>query len=131
MCTRFAAELGRERVYQIAPDESSGRHAASREWRGKIAMDTDMVYGRLADLMQAGAAFVVEPVAEGTAQGSGDADWPVALIGAAGTFSLFSPEHDDAPSIGDLLVRLYQPALAPVAAAPRRRFRLPVRRAIA
>ncbi|RZL28300.1 MAG: sodium:proton antiporter, partial [Sphingomonas sp.] len=47
VCTRFASELGRERVYQIAPDESSGRHAASREWRGKIAVDADMVHLRL------------------------------------------------------------------------------------
>ena len=53
--------------------------------------------------------------------------WPVALIGASGAFTLFSPDDDDAPSAGDLIVRLYQPALVASLAAPRRRFGLPRR----
>ncbi|WP_242098030.1 MULTISPECIES: sodium:proton antiporter [unclassified Sphingomonas] len=133
VCTRFASEFGRERVYQTAPDESSGRNAASREWRGKIAVDADLGHQRLSDLMQEGAAFVVEPVAEGVPiKASREPSWPVALVSATGAFSLFSPEHDDAPAPGDLIVRLFQPALAPAPVrAPRRRFRLPGRRATA
>lgn len=133
VCTRFATEFGRERVYQTAPDESSGRNAASREWRGKIAIGEDMVHQRLSDLMQGGAAFVVEQVPVDAAMAvPPEPSWPVALVSGAGGFSLFSPEHDDTPSAGDLIVRLYQPALAPAPEqARRRRFGLPRRRAFA
>jgi NhaP-type Na+/H+ or K+/H+ antiporter len=131
VCTRFATELGRERVYQIAPDESTGRHAASREWRGKIAANVELGFQRLSDLMQGGAAFVVEPVGEDTTAWQAADGWPVALVSAAGSVSLFSPEHDDAPATGDLIARLYQPVLASAPAARPRRFRLPGRRGVA
>jgi len=132
VCTRFASEFGRERVFQIAPDESSGRNAASREWRGKIAIGADMVHQRLSDLMQGGAAFVMEPVpADIETAVPFEPSWPVALVSAAGV-TMFSPEHDETPSPGDLVVRLYQPALAPTPiAARRRRFGLPGRRVAA
>ena len=42
VCTRFASELGRERIYQIAPDESNQHHTTSREWRGKITVSDEM-----------------------------------------------------------------------------------------
>lgn len=131
VCTRFASEFGRERVYQIAPDESSGRHAASREWRGKIAVDAEMVHQRLSDLMQGGAAFVVEPVpTDADTVSSAEPGWPVALIGAGGGFTLFSPDDESASTPGDLVVRLYQPTLVSTPVATRRRFRLPSRRAL-
>jgi Trk K+ transport system NAD-binding subunit len=131
VCTRFAAELGRERVYQIAPDESSGRNAAAREWRGKIAVATDMVHGRLSDLMKLGAVFLVEPVAaEPLERTQSQPNWPIAVIAAAGTLALFSPEQqDEVPSPGDLIVTLYQPVIAAGPVIKQRwRFRLPVRR---
>lgn len=130
VCTRFAAELGRERVYQIAPDDSSGRYAASRDWRGKIAVDADIGFQRLSDLMQSGAAFVVEPVGQDDTTWEVRDGWPVALVGATGSLTLFSPEHDDTPVAGDLIARLYQPALVPAPAPARPRFRLPGRRTV-
>lgn len=129
VCTRFASELGRERVYQIAPDESSGRHAASREWRGKIAVDADMVHLRLSDLMQGGAAFVVEPVPADA--DAGQPGWPVAVVSAGGGFTLVSPDDESENIAGDLVVRLYQPALISTPVATRRRFGLPKKRALA
>lgn len=133
VCTRFAAELGRERVYQIAPDESSGRHAASREWRGKIAVAEDMVHSRLSELMASGAAFVVEPVtAEPDPRPVSEPNWPVAVVAAGGTLALFSPEQEETPSAGDLIVRMYQPALTLAPASKREwRFHLPARRVAA
>ena len=124
VCTRFATELGRERVYQIAPDESSGRHAASREWRGKLAVEADMVYDRLTTLMQGGAAFVVEPVLDDPTDDQGpQAGWPVALVGANGSFTLFSPEQEDVAISGDMVVKLYQPSsTAIVGLKQKRRF---------
>lgn len=129
VCTRFASELGRERVYQIAPDESSGRHAASREWRGKIAVDADMVHLRLSDLMQGGAAFVVEPVPADA--DAGQPGWPVAVVSVGGGFTLVSPDDESESMPGDLVVRLYQPALISTPVATRRRFGLPKKRALA
>ena len=110
VCTRFAPELGRERVYQIAPDESTGRYAAAREWRGKIAVGMDMAHGRLSDLMQAGASFLVEPAD----QRSGDDahSWVVASIAANGDFTLVGPEQDTPPPTEGLVVVLHQPVLA-------------------
>ncbi|RZL29547.1 MAG: sodium:proton antiporter [Sphingomonas sp.] len=130
VCTRFAAELGRERVYQIAPDESTGRYAASREWRGKIVVGSDMGFQCLSDLMQGGAAFVVEPVDQDEAAWQVVDGWPVARVGVTGSLTLFSPEHEDTPVAGDLIARLYQPALTPPPVPGRRRFRLPGRRTI-
>ena len=131
VCTRFASEFGRERVYQIAPDESSGRHAASREWRGKIAVGADMVHQRLADLMGGGAAFVIEPVpAEGDMPAT-EAGWPVALVSASGGFTLFSPDDENDGTPGDFVIRLYQPALKSEPVARHRRFGLPRRGALA
>ena len=129
VATRFAPELGRERVFQIAPNESTGRNAAAREWRGKIAIGSEMVYQRLSDLMESGAAVVVERVgAEVTSKPDDETSWPVALIGANGSFTIFSPEQDIVPVEGDLVVRMYQPTLAPTPAAKRRRlFMLPWR----
>ncbi len=127
VCTRFAAEFGRERVYQIAPDESTGRNAASREWRGKIAVASDMGHERLSYLMQGGAAFVVEPIQEDADIIAADQSWPVAVIGGSGSLMIFSPEHDEAQVPGDLVVKMYQPAFAPTRKAPQRWFRLPRR----
>ena len=131
VCTRFASEFGRERVYQIAPDESSGRHAASPEWRGKIAVSADMVHQRLSDLMAGGAAFVIGPVPAEADTPALEAGWPVALVSAGGGFTLFSPEDENEGAPGDLVVRLYQPALVSEPITPRRRFGLPRRRVLA
>ena len=121
VCTRFGSELGRERVHQIASEDSSERHATSREWRGKIVIADDMTHMRLAELMDGGAAFVVEPPSE-IAAGSSDhpgGSWPTAVLGASGGFTMYGPDQEVDTSVGDLIVRLYQPALA-VAAEPKR-----------
>ena len=131
VCTRFASEFGRERVYQIAPDESSSRHAASREWRGKIAVGADMVHQRLADLMAGGAAFVIGPIPAEADTPATEAGWPVALVNAGGGFTLFSPDDESEGTPGDLVVRLYQPTLVSEPVAPRRRFGLSRRRVLA
>lgn len=107
-------------------------YAASREWRGKIAVGPDMVHQRLSDLMQGGAAFVVEPVpAAGAAALAAEPGWPVALVGTDGAFTVFSPDDDDHASAGDLVMRLYQPTLASAPIVRRRRFGLRRSRALA
>lgn len=103
VCTRFGSELGRERVYQIAPDESGERHATSREWRGKIAVAQDLTYARLADLMAGGAVFAT--------QASDQPAWPTAVLSTGGGFTMFSPDQAVIPADSDLVVSLTQPVV--------------------
>ena len=110
VCTRFAPELGRERVYQIAPDDSTGRYASAREWRGKIAVAMDMAHARLSALMQAGASFLVEPADQRS--GDDEHSWVVATIATNGDFTLVSPEQEAPPPTDGLVVVLHQPVLA-------------------
>ncbi|WP_267387080.1 sodium:proton antiporter [Sphingomonas sp. GC_Shp_3] len=110
VCTRFAPELGRERVCQIAPDDSTGRYASAREWRGKIAVAMDMAHARLSDLMQAGASFLVEPADQRS--GDDEHSWVVATIATNGDFTLVSPEQEAPPPTDGLVVVLHQPVLA-------------------
>lgn len=111
VCTRFASELGRERVHQIAADEDNERHATSREWRGRIAVSETMTHGRLAELMKDGAAFVVEHFRKASNGSSDGESWPTAVIAANGSFTMFGPDQEVNPSVEDLVVRLYRPAL--------------------
>jgi NhaP-type Na+/H+ or K+/H+ antiporter len=112
ICTRFASELGRERVYQIAPDAGRARYATSREWRGKIVVADEMTHGHLEDLMVGGAAFVAERFTDdGVAAGASDASWPTAIVGAGGGFGMYGPDQDAGAAEGDLLVRLRRSAL--------------------
>ena len=130
VCTRFAPDLGRERVHQLATGEIGTRHEASREWRGKIAIDQTMNYQRLADLMQAGASFVVETHdAAGALPTAADDDgWPVAIARAGGKLVIFGPDHEIQLTAGDIVVRLYRPATGTQTAATRRRWSTVFRR---
>ena len=119
VCTRFAPELGRERIYQLAPDESTGRNAASREWRGKIAVGLDMAHDRLSDLMQGGASFLIELAGERAS--SDEPSWVIATVGSNGDFSLASPEQDVAAPEEGLVIVLHQPVLTPAPVSAKRR----------
>jgi Trk K+ transport system NAD-binding subunit len=116
VCTRFGPELGRERVHQIAAETDDERQATSREWRGKIAIAPDLSYQRLAALMESGAGLVTEIIkAKDDSAVSIDpgVSWPIAIITRSGALTLVSPEQDNVSASGDLLIRLYLPALTP------------------
>ena len=114
VCTRFAPELGRERVHQLATSEIGTRHAASREWRGKIAVSEDLDHDRLADLMAAGASFTVDRV-DDQPEGMGPPNdgWPVAIVRSGGDFAFFGPEQEIERSAGDIIIWLHRASLAP------------------
>lgn len=113
VCTRFAPELGRERVHQLAMDRTGARHQASREWRGKIVVGEEMTFQRLADLMQAGASLVAERHHEAITDGSAFTDdgWPVAIIRQNGELAFVGAEHAATPADGDTVIRLHRAAL--------------------
>jgi NhaP-type Na+/H+ or K+/H+ antiporter len=127
VCTRFAPELGRERVYQLASEEAGSRNAAAREWRGKMVADLSLGHEALAMLMAGGATFVAEVAGvDGAlpADVGEDKSWPVAVVGTDGSFRFVSPDQPLPFTEGDLVLRLYQPALAaePEPVRARRRF---------
>ncbi|MGI4806959.1 MAG: cation:proton antiporter [Janthinobacterium lividum] len=124
VCTRFAPELGRERVHQLATSEVGTRYEASREWRGKIAIGEDMTFNRLAELMEAGASLVVEPYQVITHEHSPviDDGWLVAVVRPGCELAFLGAEHEAVPVEGDLIVRLYRAALTPVVETKRGRW---------
>ena len=115
VCTRFAPELGRERVYQLAAGDGMTRHAAAREWRGKFVIAEDMDHDRLGTVMHEGAALLVDPVLDAVADPPSidDNSWPVAVIGASGGFAFFGPDQSIDLIPGDLVVKLCIATLAP------------------
>jgi len=125
VCTRFAPELGRERVHQLATNEVATRYEASREWRGKIVIGEKMTFEHLADLMQAGASLVVEPYMDGDKPPlpATDDGWPVAVVRHSGELAFLGAEHTAVPAKGDLILRLYKASLAPVTEAKPARWR--------
>lgn len=125
VCTRFAPELGRERVHQLALDEVGTRYEASREWRGKIIIGEGMTFQHLGDLMQAGASLVIEPYPAGDAMllQAMDDGWPVAVIRRSGELAFVGTEHATLPGEGDLILRLYKAAFAPPPEAKQARWR--------
>ena len=62
VCTRLAPEIGRERVYQLAPSENRLLHehtGVSRDARGKVFGDADASFDALAGRHEAGWQFMV------------------------------------------------------------------------
>lgn len=62
VCTRLAPEIGRERVYQLAPSENHLLHedtGVSRDARGKVLGDADANFDALAGRHEAGGRFEV------------------------------------------------------------------------
>jgi NhaP-type Na+/H+ or K+/H+ antiporter len=106
VCTRFAPELGRERVHQPALQDSGHRLAPSREWRGKQVIHPDLHHDRLAALTRDGYRFsVAEVEASGELPDAPtDQGWPVLAIGKGGHMTFFSPEHETAVSPGDRVI---------------------------
>lgn len=126
VCTRFAPDLGRERVHQPAFGVDSGQHVAtSREWRGKIAIHDDLHHARLLELSEAGYVFEAVTVTEaGVIPATRGAGWPVLLVAGKGALAFFSPEHELSVAPGDKVIRFQAAPLEPVARVRRRRLRL-------
>ncbi len=97
VCTRFAGEMGRERVHQPPPTAERAHLHTSREWRGKYAPHAALNNARLNELMVAGYGFTVNDA--GNEQPTeGDAErWPILAVAPAGALSFRSPDDDFEP----------------------------------
>jgi NhaP-type Na+/H+ or K+/H+ antiporter len=104
VCTRFAPELGRERVHQTPPVAERERLQTAREWRGKYAPHADLSHVRLGELTRDGYGFAVRTDAGAPAEPGEDERWPVLAVGAGGALSFFSPEQDPTLAAGDRVV---------------------------
>jgi NhaP-type Na+/H+ or K+/H+ antiporter len=118
VCTRFAPELGRERVHQPPPAEAREQMQTAREWRGKYSPHASLCHARLSELVVDGYGFAVRSAAEPPPE-AGDERWPVMSIGTGGVLSFFSPDQELTPASGDRVIWFERLRPAPVV---RRRF---------
>jgi hypothetical protein len=108
VCARFAPELGRERVFQLAPEGAriDRRRGVSREWRGKILGDPAWDYQTFEAKFEQGWRF--RSVTNPAQAEAGRELVPLIVIGGGGGMSFPSVEHplEIAPGPGDTLVAM-------------------------
>ncbi len=119
VCTRFAPEIGRERVHQPHPAGEREGLRTAREWRGKYAPHAALSHARLGELASDGFGFRVRSGDETPPSGEDEA-WPVLAIAPGGALSFFSPDQEVSPGPADKVVWFERLAPAPRA---RRRWR--------
>jgi NhaP-type Na+/H+ or K+/H+ antiporter len=106
VCTRFAPELGRERVHQPPPAAEREQLQASREWRGKYVPHPVLTHARLGELIGDGFGFRVRRPADGTEGPPVEAGerWPVLWLSTSRQITFASSEHQIEPGEGDTVV---------------------------
>jgi NhaP-type Na+/H+ or K+/H+ antiporter len=109
VCTRLAPEIGRERVYQLAPSENHLLHAdtgVSRDARGKVFGNADTSFDALAGRHEAGWRFVVT----GPDAVERPNDVNLLAIKVDGSLEFVSVDHDENEvADGDRLLVLQAP----------------------
>jgi NhaP-type Na+/H+ or K+/H+ antiporter len=94
VCTRFAGEMGRERVHQPPPVGEREQLQTSREWRGKYVPHPELTHPRLSQLIADGYGFAAHDGTTAPSDISGDERWPVLSVGAGGALSFRSPDDN-------------------------------------
>lgn len=121
VCTRFAPEMGREQVHQIAP--RSGAYtkadAATRDWRGRVVLREDAHHDHLAHLLKQGWSFRSIPFRGKLPDACRpDADgWNLLVVRPDGSLTVLSPEADAIVPAEGTLVRFAAPDPEPDPAA--------------
>ncbi len=119
VCSQFAGELGRNRVYQLPSDTSSADESRQiqRGMRGRVVPTADAAYHNLLARRYRGWEFQKtrlseEFTLEDFTRSAMEGTLMVAAIGKNGALRFNSPEQELAPTTGDLLIS-YRPASAP------------------
>ena len=94
VCTRFAGEMGRERVHQPPPAAEREHLQTSREWRGKYAPHAVLTHARLSELVADGYGFAVHEGDDAPPEGGSSERWPVLAVTTAGALSFRSPDDE-------------------------------------
>ncbi|MCJ2009143.1 cation:proton antiporter [Methylobacterium sp. J-092] len=109
VCTRLAPEIGRERVYQLAPSSDHLLHAdtgVSRDTRGKVLGDGKIDFDSLAGRHEAGWRFEVVPANAGAQTDAVD----LLIIKTDGVVELLSVDNERAaPNEGDRMLAFAAP----------------------
>jgi hypothetical protein len=93
VCTRFAPELGRERVHQPPPILERQQAQTLRDWRGKYAPYPPLTHLRLSQLIADGFGFTLKTGADDPSGTDGER-WPVVTLLADRGLSFSSPDQD-------------------------------------
>jgi hypothetical protein len=95
VCARLAPELGRERVFQMAPSESgTDPHTGmTRDLRGKVFASADLDYATMETLYRNGARFEVAELAETAPNRPEHNGYPLVLARKGGGLFIPSPEN--------------------------------------
>lgn len=116
VCARFAPELGRERVYQLAMRSSGvggGHKSPASDWRGKIlggpGFDHAEANQRLADGWRFDIRRPTEAGASIARQSEHDGDLPLLTIRADGRVLFHSPEREVTVREGDCVITFIPP----------------------
>jgi NhaP-type Na+/H+ or K+/H+ antiporter len=99
VCARLAPELGRERVFQLAPPSGrvDQRRGTSREWRGKILGDPPLSYDMFEVRAQEGWRFRTVEIGNGEGAVLGESrEDHVALLGVRGNGALIFASLENA-----------------------------------
>ena len=119
VCTRFAGEMGRERVHQPPPAAEREQLQTSRDWRGKYTPHATLTHARLSELAADGYGFAVHEGDDEPARGA--ERWPVLALAPGGALSFRSPDDEfdleTTPGEKTIWFERVQPAV------PRRRLR--------
>jgi NhaP-type Na+/H+ or K+/H+ antiporter len=119
VCTRFAPELGRERVHQARPDLDGPYARTAREWRGKFVPRPEYTNARMNELIGEGWDFRVRPTAEiGSADGEAGPE-PFLIIAGDGALTFYSEDRDAGSSSGEQVL-CFEPTAPPSPTRTRR-----------
>lgn len=94
VCARLAPELGRERVFQLAPSETDPHTGIARDIRGKVFGDAALSFEALEAAYRGGARFETREVGgeEPDRLEQGGRARPIAVIRRGGVVAFRSPE---------------------------------------
>ena len=107
VCTRFANEIGQERVYQLPPEDVTARNLPAREWRGKFIGEEGVTLSEWLERTQDSAGFTVATLDEDMPlEAEDEYGWLVAILKSNGMLKFYSAEHGNNGSKGDRIIRL-------------------------
>jgi NhaP-type Na+/H+ or K+/H+ antiporter len=113
VCTRMMAELGRQRVFQLAPigGKLDERRGLDRDWRGRILGDPPADFATLQRNYDAGWRFVLPEPEAPAPPGIG-----LLVLQESGALHLVTTEHDGDPVEGRTLAQVSPDAVTPPSA---------------
>jgi NhaP-type Na+/H+ or K+/H+ antiporter len=95
VCARLAPELGRERVFQVAPSESGtdSHTGMTRDLRGKVFASAELDYANIEAMHRNGARFEIAELGESPSGEPERAGYALVVVRKGGGLFIASPEN--------------------------------------